>query len=151
MSRQLPTLDSLPLSSRHVPSSHPRPALAPNSPAFLIPTVRPPRLAQPPPAVPILRHIELNPGAAYCFQVCLQWRCATPIILGSYFTFGLHHLNDDNDEFLFLNFVCFFRTIHTFSLSLSPPPPPLPSTIQYSRSSRISICFISFYSAIPVI
>lgn len=104
---------------------------------FPHPNRQTPRLAQPPPAVPVLRHIELNPGAAYCFQVCLQWRCATPIILGSYFTFGLHHLNDDNDEFRFLNFVYFFRTIHTFS---APPP----TTILYSRSSRISICFISF-------
>ncbi|CAK9801016.1 hypothetical protein ANTQUA_LOCUS2667, partial [Anthophora quadrimaculata] len=57
---------------------------------FPHPNHQTPRLAQPPPAVPILRHIELNPGAAYCFQVCLQWRCATPIIPGSYFTFGLH-------------------------------------------------------------
>lgn len=43
-----------------------------------LPSPSGPQLAQPPPGVLILRHIELNPGAAYCFQVCLQWRCATP-------------------------------------------------------------------------
>lgn len=112
---------------------------------FPHPNRQTPRLTQPPPAVPILRHIELNPGAAYCFQVCLQWRCATPIILGSYFTFELHHDVDDERR------ISFTRLFVSLSLSLSNDLhflsrlyllPPL--NLQYSHSSRIFICFISF-------